>query len=261
MIARLAAIARDERHPGEPSMLTISEPFEPIMLESLPPRDPVVYAVDDDPQASRATAELVRSFGQQVRTFGSPREFLEELDRIDSDQPGCVIIDLRMPGMDGLEVFQQIAERDLALPVILVTGYADTSLTVRALRSGVLAVLDKPCRDNELWSFIQEGLAKSDERRRRRRYQQLLEERFRRLSLQDRQVLQLILEGCKNRTMAKRLDVSLRTVENRRRRVFDVMQAESVAELTRMVMEYEHDLLPAEGSSGAWLSLPFERVA
>jgi FixJ family two-component response regulator len=225
------------------------------------PQEPVVYAVDDDPQASRAAAELMRSFGQQVRTFQTPAEFLEELDRIDADQVGCVVLDLRMPGMDGLEVFQRISDRGLALPVILVTGYADTSLTVRALRSGVLAVLDKPTRDNELWSFIQEGLAKSDEERRRRAHHRSLEGRFRRLSPQDRDVLKLILEGSKNRTMAKRLDVSLRTVENRRRRVFDVMQADSVAELTRMVLEFEHRLLPNSTGHEEWFSLPFERVA
>jgi FixJ family two-component response regulator len=231
------------------------------MSNQINPKEPVVYAVDDDPQASRAAAELVRSFGQQFRTFDSPQAFLEELDHIDSQQIGCVVLDLRMPGMDGLELYQRIAERDLALPVILVTGYADTSLTVRALRSGVLAVLDKPCRDNELWSFIQEGLARSEQEHRRRAHRRSLEERFRRLSPQDRQVLQLILEGCKNRTMAKRLDVSLRTVENRRRRVFDVMQADSVAELTRQVLEYENDLLPAAPGSEAWISLPYERVA
>jgi two-component system response regulator FixJ len=103
-----------------------------------------------DVQASRATAELVRSFGQQVRTFDSPQAFLDEMAQFDAEQVGCVVLDLRMPGMDGLELFQRISERGLALPVILVTGYADTALTVRALRSGVLAVLDKPCRDNEL---------------------------------------------------------------------------------------------------------------
>jgi two-component system response regulator FixJ len=203
----------------------------------------------------------VRSFGQQIRTYDSPQAFLDEMAQFDDEQVGCVVLDLRMPGMDGLEVFQRISERGLALPVILVTGYADTALTVRALRSGVLAVLDKPCRDNELWSFIQEGVSKSEQERARRAHRRSLEERFRRLSPQDRQVLQLILEGCKNRTMAKRLDVSLRTVENRRRRVFDVMQADSVAELTRMVLEYEYELLPAAPGSEAWVALPFERVA
>lgn len=241
---------------AKPAMSTILATKGPATA-----KEPVVFAVDDDVQASRAAAELVRSFGQQVRTFQSPREFLDEIERIEPDQTGCVVLDLRMPGMDGLEVHQRLQELDLALPVILVTGYADTALTVRAMRNGVLAVLDKPCRDNELWSFIQEGLTKSEEEHRRRSHQKSLETRFRRLSPQDRQVLQLILEGCKNRTMAKRLDVSLRTVENRRRKVFDVMQAESVAELTRMVMEYEHQLLPAQGGAEAWLALPFERVS
>lgn len=224
-------------------------------------KEAIVYSVDDDPQASRATAELVRSFGQHVQTYDSPQAFVDDLDLIPSDQVGCVVLDLRMPGMDGLEVFQRIAEKNLALPVILVTGYADTALTVRALRSGVLAVLDKPCRDNELWSFIQESLAKSEDERRRRAHRASLEERFRKLSPQDRQVLQLIMEGCKNRTMAKRLDVSLRTVENRRRRVFDVMQADSVAELTRQVLEYENGLLPTPPGNEAWVALPYERVA
>jgi len=145
--------------------------------------------------------------------------------------------------------------------VIIVTGYADTALTVRALRNGAVAVLDKPFRDDELWSFVQEALAKSEEIVVRNRRQRELEDRFTRLAPPDRQVLQLILEGCKNRTMAKRLDVSLRTVENRRRRVFDVMQAESVAELTRMVVEYEYKLPPISSTGEAWLALPFDRVA
>src|SRR5262245_28974222 len=193
-------------HGGGCAMVThmVGRPFTAAkqnMSQDTKPKEPVVYAVDDDPQASRAAAELMRSFGQQVRTFQSPAEFLDELNRIHPDQVGCVVLDLRMPGMDGLEVYQRISERGLSLPVILVTGYADTSLTVRALRSGVLAVLDKPCRDNELWSFIQEGLSKSEEKRLRRTHRHTLEERFRRLSPQDREVLRLILEGCKNRTM------------------------------------------------------------
>ena len=231
------------------------------MAQQSPAGEPMVYAVDDDPQALNAIAELVRSFGYQVKVFLGPHPFLDELDRTDSAQVGCIVLDHRMPDMDGLEVSQRVLERNLALPVILVSGYAETSLTVRALRSGVLAVLDKPCRENELWSFIQEALAKSEDELRRRAHQQSLEERFRRLSPNDRQVLQLILEGSKNRTMAKRLDVSLRTVENRRRRVFEVMHADSVAALTRMVIEYEHHLLPARGGAETWMALPFERVA
>ncbi len=223
--------------------------------------EPVIYIVDDDPQVSRATSELVRSFGHEVQTFETPAEFLETLPKIHADQTGCAILDLRMPGMDGLELARRLADQELPLPVILVTGYADTALTVRALRSGVLAVLDKPSRDDELWSFIQEALAKSEDEVARRRHLQTLEQRFRGLPPPYRQVLQLILEGCKNRTMAKRLGVSLRTIENRRRRVFEVMQVESVAALTRMVMEYEHGLRPQPAQAEQWMELPFERVA
>jgi FixJ family two-component response regulator len=220
-----------------------------------------VYVVDDDQQSSRAIAELVRTFGHEVKVFDGPQAFLDALAQGSPDQFGVVILDHRMPGMDGLEVCQLLVERGVTMPVILVSGHAETSLTVRAMRSGALAVLDKPCRENELWSFIQEALAKSEDQLARRRHRQALEQRFRRLSPPDRQVLQLILEGCKNRTMAKRLDVSLRTVENRRRRVFEVMQAESVAALTRMVMEFEHGLPPLPARVERWMELPFERVA
>jgi FixJ family two-component response regulator len=131
---------------------------------------------------------------------------------------------------------------------------------VRALRRGAIAVLDKPFRDDELWSFVQEALAKSEEQIRRNDRFRELQERFSRLAPQDRRVLQMILVGSKNRVMAKELAVSLRTVENRRRRVFDIMQAESVAELTRMVVEYEHKLPATSPTGQVWLSLPFQRV-
>jgi two-component system, LuxR family, response regulator FixJ len=223
--------------------------------------EPIVFVIDDDAQSGRAVAELVRTFGHNVQVFQNPREFLDSLDGIDAAQVGCVITDLRMNGIDGLEVLHRLIDRDVALPVIIVTAYAETAVTVRALRRGAIAVLDKPFRDDELWSFVQEALAKSREEVARNSRQRELGERFTRLAPQDRQVLQLILEGCKNRTMAKRLDVSLRTIENRRRRVFDLMQAESVAELTRMVVEFEHKLPETASSGEAWIGLPFERSA
>jgi two-component system, LuxR family, response regulator FixJ len=223
--------------------------------------EPQVFVIDDDAQSGRAVAELVRTFGHPVQVFQNSREFLENVDSIHPEQVGCVITDLRMSGVDGMEVLHRLLDRDVPLPVIIVTAYAETAVTVRALRRGAVAVLDKPFRDDELWSFVQEALARSQDEIRCKRRQRELEDRFTRLAPQDRQVLQLILEGCKNRTMAIRLGVSLRTIENRRRRVFDVMQAESVAELTRMVVEFEHRL-PATAPAGeAWIGLPFERVS
>lgn len=222
--------------------------------------DPVVYVVDDDAPSCRAVTELIRTFGHRVEAYQSPRKFFESLDGIDPEQVGCVVTDLRMPGFDGMELHERLQERGATLPVIIVTAFADTALTVRAMRHGAVAVLDKPFRDDELWSFVQESLVKSEEELRRKRRRRELEDRFKRLSAQDRQVLQLILEGCKNRSMAKRLEVSLRTVENRRRRVFDLMRAESVAELARMVVEYEHNLPAGTQGDATWLALPFERA-
>ena len=219
---------------------------------------PVVYVVDDDAQTCRAVAELVRSFGHQVCMYESPTDFL---DNIDASQPGCVVLDLRLPGLDGLEVHQRLNQRSIALPVVLLTGYADTSTTVRSLRNGAVAVLDKPFRDDELWTCVQEGLQKSQREFRRQHHLTSLETRLKRLAPQDRAVLQLMLEGMKNRSIAKRLDVSLRTVENRRRRIFEVMRADSVAQLTRMIVEYEHSLLPIADLQDNWLSLPFEKLA
>ncbi|MCG8448361.1 MAG: response regulator [Pirellulales bacterium] len=220
-------------------------------------REPIVYVVDDDPQSCRAVAALVHTFGHQVRMFESPVEFLRSIDEA---RPGCVVLDIRLPGIDGMEVHQRLLQRGLALPAIILTAYADTSLTARSLRNGAVTVLDKPFRDNELWSFVQEALLRSEQELYCRRHIESLECRLKKLSHQDRGVLQLMLRGMKNRSIAKRLDVSLRTVENRRRRVFQVMCAESVAELTRMIVEYEHHLLPAADRQESWLRLPFEKV-
>lgn len=220
--------------------------------------EPIVYVVDDDPQACRAVAELVQTFGYQARLFDSPKEFLRS---IDETRPGCVVLDIRLPGIDGMEVHQRLIQRQLPLPVIVLTAYADTPMTVRSLRNGAVTVLDKPVLDDQLWSSVQEALLRSEKEHRRMRHLASLECRFKKLALQDRSVLQLMLQGLKNRSIAERIDVSLRTVENRRRRVFQVMRAESVAELTRMVVEYEHHLLPSHKTQDSWLSLPFEKMA
>jgi len=218
----------------------------------------VVYVVDDDPQACQTISELIYSFGFQVKSFQSAQEFLNS---VDASQPGCVILDLRMPGIDGVEVHRRLLDREIGLSVILLTAYAETRITVSTLRSGAIAVLEKPFKDEELWSFVQEGVERSEVEHFRRRHLHSLERRLKKLAQQDREVLKLMMEGVKNRSIAKRLEVSLRTVENRRRRVFEVMQAESVAQLTRMITEYEHGLIPKPEAQDQWLRLPFERVA
>lgn len=227
------------------------------MSESTAAGSSVVFVVDDDPQACQTVSELVYSFGFQVKSFLSAEEFLNS---VDDSQPGCVILDLRMPGIDGMEVHRRLIERGIGLSVILLTAYAETRTTVSTLRSGAIAVVEKPFKDEELWSFIQEGIDRSEREHFRRRHLHSLEKRLKKLAQQDREVLKLMMEGVKNRSIAKRLEVSLRTVENRRRRVFEVMQADSVAQLTRMITEYEHGLIPKPEAQDQWLRLPFERV-
>lgn len=230
------------------------------MASSPAPSEPAVHVIGDDPAVTHAVDELVRSFGHPIQSYAGPADFFRHFESAGLTPLGCVIFDLRMSGADGLEFMAQLTERHIPVSAICVTAYAETASTVKLMRAGALAVLDKPFRENELWSLIQESLAHAEDCLRRLRHHAELERRLRRLSPQDRQVLQLLLEGSKNRTMAKRLEVSLRTVENRRRRVFEVMQADSVAVLTRLVMEYEHGLPPAAANRARWEALPFEPV-
>jgi FixJ family two-component response regulator len=218
---------------------------------------PILYVVDDDPALCGAVAELLRGLDFEVRPFHCAEEFLAG---VEPSRPGCVVLDVRLPGMDGLELQQRMLQGDIPLPVIVLTAYAETSLTVRSLQSGAITVLEKPFRREELVSAIREGVQLSRQQRRRQRYHESLEKRLRLLSEGDRTVLRLMLQGHKNRAIAQRLQVSLRTVENRRRRIFTVMQAASLAELTRMIVEYEYRLLPQEDPHESWLSLSHERV-
>jgi two-component system, LuxR family, response regulator FixJ len=227
------------------------------MTEATSSNSSAVFVIDDDPQACQAISELIYSFGFQVKSFHSADEFLNS---VDENQPGCVILDLRMPGIDGTEVHRRLLERNVPLSVIVLAAHPETRATVNSLRSGAIAVLEKPFKDEELWSFVQEGVERSELEHYRRRHLASLEKRLKKLAQQDREVLKLMMEGVKNRSIAKRLEVSLRTVENRRRRVFEVMQAESVAQLTRMITEYEHGLIPKPEAQDQWLRLPFERV-
>ena len=148
-----------------------------IQPQSVPKEmsEPVVFVIDDDAQSGRAVSELVRTFNYEVRTFQNPREFLDALQEVADDQVGCVITDLRMSGVDGMELLQRLNERSSTLPVIIVTAYAETATTVRALRRGAVAVLDKPFRDDELGGFIQEAVSRSLSEVSRNRRQQELE--------------------------------------------------------------------------------------
>jgi FixJ family two-component response regulator len=195
---------------------------------------PTVFVVDDDEQARMSVCALARSMGVQAEPFPSAEQFLE---RCAARLAGCLVTDVRMLGMSGLELQDELKRRNVPLPIIVLTGYARTPLTVKAVKAGAITVLEKPCEDHDLWDAIRRALALDAVQRAGHERRQELCDRMAQLSPSERQVLDLMVEGKPNKVIARRLDVSVRTVENRRRDVFEKMQADSVAELVRMVIE------------------------
>lgn len=204
--------------------------------------DPTVFVVDDDEEACASVCALVRSMGLPARAFASAEEFLADYSE---DQPGCLVTDYRMVGMNGIQLQERLLEQNLTLPVIVLTAFARTPLTVQAIKNGALTMLDKPYDDDELWDAIRRGLALDRQRREARDRVAQMQRRLERLTESERLVMDQVVDGVPNKVIANRLQVSVRTVENRRHEVFQKMNAESVAELVRIVVELrEAGLVP-----------------
>lgn len=201
--------------------------------------EPVVFVVDDDQGGRSSVGALVRSMGLTVESFSSAEEFLEFYT---GESLGCVVTDMRMLGMSGLELQERLSEMGSTLPVIVLTAYATTPLAVRAMQSGAVTMLDKPCQEDELWNAIRKALALDTQRRAEQARCQELRDRLSTLTPSERIVLNLVVAGKANKVIAQRLEVSIRTVENRRRDVYKKMQAESAVELVRLVVEAGVDL-------------------
>ena len=178
--------------------------------------------------------------GIPTRAFSSAEEFLEFYA---DDPPGCLVTDFRMFGMNGIELQEHLAKQESVLPVILLTAFARTQLTVRAIKNGAVTMLDKPYNDDELWDAVRRGLTVDRQRRERRLRQREILQRIESLSESETKVMELVIAGVPNKVIANRLAVSVRTVENRRHEIFRKMQAESVAELVRLVMEGQEEPL------------------
>jgi two-component system response regulator FixJ len=193
-----------------------------------------VYIVDDDQGARDSLRALASSMGVRAEVFASAEDFLDDYD---PSLPGCLVTDLRMLGMSGMELQEKLAADGIAIPVIIITAHAETSLTVRAVKKGAVNVLEKPCRDYELFDAIRDALAQDTSTRIEEAKQKDFKERFSTLSEDEQRVLELMTEGAANKVIARRLDVSMRTVENRRQRVFAKTGAGSLAELIWLVVE------------------------
>ncbi len=196
--------------------------------------EPTVFVVDDDELARQSVCALVQSMGVAAEAFASAEEFLEQYA---ADRSGCLVTDVRMMGMSGLELQERMQELNITLPVIVMTAYAQVPMTVRAMQAGALTLLEKPCEENELWDAIRTALTQNAEGRDARKQQQELRRRIEGLTPVQCRVMDLIVAGKANKLIAKELNLGIRTVEARRSEVFDRLQAKSVADLVRFAME------------------------
>jgi FixJ family two-component response regulator len=195
---------------------------------------PVVYIVDDDEAVRNSLRLLLKSVGLTAQALPSAREFL---DKYDPQQPGCLILDVRMPGMSGLDLQEQLNVRGAVIPVIFITGHGDIPMAVEAMQQGAFDFLQKPFRDQDLIDRIQRALAKDRSDRAELSERARVKERFESLTPREREVLDLVTSGKPNKIMAADLGVSQRTVEIHRARVMEKMHAASLAQLVRMMMD------------------------
>jgi FixJ family two-component response regulator len=178
----------------------------------------------------------MKSLGLATRTLSTAQEFMATYD---SQQPGCLILDVRMPGMSGLELQQQLNLRGAIIPVIFITGHGDVPMAVEAMQQGAFDFLQKPFRDQDLIERVQRALAKDQSNRAELSERAKVRERFDSLTPREREVLALVTSGKANKVMAADLNLSQRTVEIHRARVMEKMHANSLAQLVRMMLDVE----------------------
>ena len=198
----------------------------------------IVYIVDDDPAIRHSVTQLLESVGLHVEAFGSASEFL---DRYDPDRCACLVLDLRLPGMSGLELQKTLRERSLPIPVIFLTGFGDVPMAVQAMRAGAIDVIEKPFRHQALLDRIQEAMTLARQRDRARRRQADIRERFSVLTRREREVMDLVVDGRANKEVALALGVSLKTVEFHRTNVMKKLDVDGVARLVRLVLSSRSD--------------------
>jgi len=184
----------------------------------------------------RSLAVLVRSISLNVETFASAQAFL---DTITPEQRGCLILDLRLPGMSGRELQSQLYQRGIDLPIIFLSGHGDIETAVAAIKEGAVDFLEKPCSGQRLLDQVQAALRLGEERRQRSERLSTVRTRLQRLSKGEYDVLQGIVAGKLYKTIAKELGLSYKTVEARRARIVKKMEVESLPELIRTVLEYQ----------------------
>jgi two-component system, LuxR family, response regulator FixJ len=195
---------------------------------------PTIFIVDDDQAVRNSLRFLLKTVGLDSRLIDSAQEFIKIYD---AAQPGCLILDVRMPGMSGLELQQQLNLNGAIIPVIFITGHGDISMAVEAMQHGAFDFLSKPFRDQDILDRIQKALAADRENRAALQEQSRMRERIETLTPREREVMTLMIMGKPNKVMAAELGLSQRTVEIHRARVMEKTYARSLAQLVRMTID------------------------
>lgn len=202
------------------------------------PHKPTVFIVDDDADVREALSELVESVGLAVQVFASAQAFL---DSYDPDRPGCLVLDIRMPGMSGLALQQALKQREANLPIVMITAYGDVPTAVQAMKDGALEFLQKPFQEQEFLDRIQAALDREAALRQAEAARRDTQARLGRLTPRERDVLDQLIRGRANKAIARHLGIGERTVETHRSKIMEKLGAKSLAGLINAVLPYLRD--------------------
>jgi FixJ family two-component response regulator len=197
----------------------------------IPEEAPVVFIVDDDASVRRSIQDLLSSVALQAEAFATPQQFL---DSKRADRSGCLVLDVRLPGMSGLDCQRRLAESGVSLPIVFITGHGDVPMSVKAMKSGAVEFLTKPFRPQELLDAVQQALDRDRQSRETRRETAEVRTRYETLTTREREVMELVISGLLNKQIAAQLGTAEHTVKIHRGHVMDKMRADSLPALIRM---------------------------
>lgn len=193
--------------------------------------EPIVFIVDDDPSVRRSTERLARSAGLKVQTFTSAREFLKNAR---FEGPACLVLDVRMPGLSGMDLQRELTQAGIRIPIIFITAHGDIPMSVRAMKAGAVEFLTKPFRSRGLLDAVRAAIERDQSAHKERSQTEELRQRYEQLTPREREVMALVVAGLLNKQVAGELATTERTIKFHRAHIMQKMRAESLADLVRM---------------------------
>lgn len=193
--------------------------------------EPIVFIVDDDPSVRRSTERLVRSAGLKVQPFASAREFLKNAQ---FEGPACLVLDVRMPGLSGMDLQRELTQAGIRIPIIFITAHGDIPMSVRAMKAGAVEFLTKPFRSRGLLDAVRAAIERDQSAHKERSQTAELRQRYEQLTPREREVMALVTAGLLNKQVAGELATTERTIKFHRAHIMQKMRAESLADLVRM---------------------------